>query len=451
MFAVIFVTVLSSVVQVYSYSEQASNILLSGICSPYLARIQYFLLRIIIDFDCIRPQQPVTTVYEDNFVWKDDSHMSNNRTLILSLLQNVTDYLSRIHMKVHFGDNHLSTDLNSQLLFTQDDCYMVNMDDCNQAQPNRIFQIHPPIYGFSLLYNRMRAYIQQLNHMDADLLNETIEELRFIQSSIRYDISQGMDSLMNTLTDIGTMQISQSQAILIVITIIFNLIIILILVIVTIPWAMHFKQISDYTHTLLSLVPLEALDNDVSFLPSMNTNNQEIDDLRKKILHFTNDLIESINQPHNFGNQVGDAINDLIQICVHTFESEEKQINMLKNNKSKFDKHIIDHKLILHRLLFLQEQLKELILDESQLERTSNVFKRTMAYVMNIGGSAKLLNKIEAMKFIISRTVANVFNNHFIEMDPEFSEEIGLIVRGKMDQDQEIKEDNSEQNEQQQQ
>ncbi|KAA6403435.1 MAG: hypothetical protein EZS28_001027 [Streblomastix strix] len=430
MFAVIFVTVLSSAVQVYSYSEQASNILLSGICSPYLARIQYFLLRIIIDFDCIRPQQPVNTVYEDNFVWKDDSHMSNNRTLILSLLQNVTDYLSRIHMKVHFGDNlytttndmmidqikakSLSTDLNSQLLFTQDDCYMVNMDDCNQAQPNRIFQIHPPIYGFSLLYNRMRAYIQQLNHMDADLLNETIEELRFIQSSIRYDISQGMDSLMNTLTDIGTMQISQSQAILIVITIIFNLIIILILVIVTIPWAMHFKQISDYTHTLLSLVPLEALDND----------------------------------PHNFGNQVGDAINDLIQICVHTFESEEKQINMLKNNKSKFDKHIIDHKLILHRLLFLQEQLKELILDESQLERTSNVFKRTMAYVMNIGGSAKLLNKIEAMKFIISRTVANVFNNHFIEMDPEFSEEIGLIVRGKMDQDQEIKEDNNEQLEQ---
>ncbi|KAA6404249.1 MAG: hypothetical protein EZS28_000236 [Streblomastix strix] len=96
------------------------------------------------------------------------------------------------------------------------------------------------------------------------------------------------------------------------------------------------------------------------------------------------------------------------------------------------------------------EQLKELILDESQLERTSNVFKRTMAYVMNIGGSAKLLNKIEAMKFIISRTVANVFNNHFIEMDPEFSEEIGLIVRGKMDQDQEIKEDNYEQNEQKQ-
>ncbi|KAA6374536.1 MAG: hypothetical protein EZS28_029937 [Streblomastix strix] len=69
-----------------------------------------------------------------------------------------------------------------------------------------------------------------------------------------------------------------------------------------------------------------------------------------------------------------------------------------------------------------------------------------MAQVMNIGGSAKLLNKIEAMKFIISRTVANVFNNHFIEMDPEFSEEIWLIVRGKMDQDQEIKEDNNEQN-----
>ncbi|KAA6393466.1 MAG: hypothetical protein EZS28_011012 [Streblomastix strix] len=133
--------------------------------------------------------------------------------------------------------------------------------------------------------------------MDSDLLTETEEEFRYIQSAIRFDVQK-------------------------------------------------------------DLLPLEALDFDVSFLPSMFTNNLDIDNARK------------------------------------------------------------------------QKELKELIYIEQDLKITSNFAKYVVAVILKVGKVALLLNQIQAMKFVICRSVAILFNRHFVEMDTEYAEEVGLITKG---------------------
>ncbi|KAA6377388.1 MAG: hypothetical protein EZS28_027084 [Streblomastix strix] len=46
--------------------------------------------------------------------------------------------------------------------------------------------------------------------------------------------------------------------------------------------------------------------------------------------------------------------------------------------------------------------------------------------VLRFGKVAEHLNRISAMKFVICRSVAIIFNRHFVEIDTEFAEEIGL-------------------------
>ncbi|KAA6372122.1 MAG: hypothetical protein EZS28_032350, partial [Streblomastix strix] len=138
-------------------------------------------------------------------------------------------------------------------------------------------------------------------------------------------------------------------------------------------------------------------------------------------------------------DEAQDAIDNLIQQCKLAFELEEKEMKQFEYNKTKRDKHKYDHELILHRLKLLQKYLVELNLIEQQLKNKTNFISRILADVMRIGKVSELQNQILAIKFIVCRTVAQLFDRHFIELDTEFAEEVGLIIRGTVQNNQEDK------------
>ncbi|KAA6359826.1 MAG: hypothetical protein EZS28_044647, partial [Streblomastix strix] len=252
----------------------------------------------------------------------------------------------------------------------------------------------------------------------------------FISSAIRQDLSEGMDSLMHSITDSGKLMISNSQSSIIIMTIIFGVSVILLLIFVTAPWQSKVKLHSDISHRILDLIPLEALVNNIQFLSSMCTNHEEIDNARKRIIEDTDILIGTINKYDKEDDEAQDAIDNLIQQCKLAFELEEKEMKQFEYNKTKRDKHKYDHELILHRLNFLQKYLVEQNLIEQQLKNKSNFISRILADVMRIGEVSELQNQILAIKFLVCRTVTQLFDRHFIELDTEFAEEVGLIIRG---------------------
>lgn len=98
------------------------------------------------------------------------------------------------------------------------------------------------------------------------------------------------------------------------------------MLIVTLPWFKRFMVIRNNTYILLDLLPLEALDFDVSFLPSMFTNNLDIDNARKQVLKCTQDLIEALNKQKSQENEINNYMNSLILLTEQSFEIEEKEM-----------------------------------------------------------------------------------------------------------------------------
>lgn len=68
---------------------------------------------------------------------------------------------------------------------------------------------------------------------------------------------------------------------------------------VSFPWVRKFKRVSDNSHKILDILPLETLDINIIFLKSMMTNHKDIDDSRHRILDYTMILVNTINHPHS--------------------------------------------------------------------------------------------------------------------------------------------------------
>ncbi|KAA6364027.1 MAG: hypothetical protein EZS28_040446, partial [Streblomastix strix] len=71
------------VVYVGQYQQIPSNVVLSGIRPATLAQIQYLLLRAIMNYQCVSTLHHINLPATSQPMWKDDSHVSSDRKVIL--------------------------------------------------------------------------------------------------------------------------------------------------------------------------------------------------------------------------------------------------------------------------------------------------------------------------------------------------------------------------------
>ncbi|KAA6354502.1 MAG: hypothetical protein EZS28_049971, partial [Streblomastix strix] len=149
------------VVFIGSYQEKPMNIVLSGMRPATLAQIQYLLLRAIMNYQCVSSLRHINLPATSQPMWKDDSHVSTDRKVILTLAERTSLYFNQLHMSVHYGSSQythfsdttidgivskrLSQSQNSQLLFHEEDCFLTSIS-CDEASPTRIYEQSPPFY-----------------------------------------------------------------------------------------------------------------------------------------------------------------------------------------------------------------------------------------------------------------------------------------------------------------
>ncbi|KAA6367126.1 MAG: hypothetical protein EZS28_037347 [Streblomastix strix] len=402
------VQIIVVVIYVDQYSEASATIVLSGMRPPTLGQIQYLLLRVFMNFECIKTLHPINFPLVTQPMWNDDSHVSTDRKMILSIAEKTSKYFQKLHMHVHYGYNQkytyledkelneiqttrLSQKENSRLLFSLSDCYLTSTP-CDQAIPKRIFDLNPPFYGLSSFIARLRLYIAQLKETDPTFLTEKTEDIRFIATSIRYDLREGVDQLTVSITDEGNGLISESVTIIIIVMVIQFVLIIGSMTINTIPWARNMSKESDRSLRLLDLIPNEESEKDMILLPSMRTG-YKMDTLRERIMEDGQQLIEGIRRDEEMQTMI-QQYNELMAATYHSFQEEEKDMQERQYNKEKMKEHIQMHTLLRQRLTILGDHLK-----------------------------SPPKGHVESIRSTVRRTLARLFDKHFIELDQAYVEE----------------------------
>ncbi|KAA6369621.1 MAG: hypothetical protein EZS28_034852, partial [Streblomastix strix] len=369
------------VVYVKSYSGVPSTIILSGMRPPSLAILQYLLLRVFITYKCIVPLHHVTFPLVTHPMWQDDSHVSSDQKLILTL----AELLDGVQAK------RLSQEENDELLFSQSDCYLTSTP-CDEASPNRVFEFPPPFYGLSPFISKTRMFISQMKEKDPLTYSEKSKEIRFIASAVRYDMREGVDELTISITDNGVSQVKQSETIIIIIMIVSIVLILGTLIINTLPWGLNMHTESDISLRLLDLLPIDENEKDMFLLQSMRSGYIKMDSSRERIMTIGQLLVDSLKSSNYHKQQVKQQFDQLMATTFKTFQDEEKEMEERKYEESKAKAHSEMHLLLRQRLTLL-----------SDIIRSSG--------------------KLDSVRSTVRHTLSRLFDKHFIELDLEFVEE----------------------------
>ncbi|KAA6395642.1 MAG: hypothetical protein EZS28_008833 [Streblomastix strix] len=340
------------VIYVNMYSETAGGIVISGMRPPILALMQFFMLRMIISYDTldiIKPVEFVTT----NPIWNNSDHVSQNRTRLVELMQSASLYFQRLHTAIQFssltsgGTNDVQidqiysvrqdTDTNAELLLTMKDCFLTSEEACSTAQPNRIFHQSPPFFGLASLISRMRLYIWQMQEMDMQSFTVRTEEIRFISSAIRYDLSQGIDQLTVSILNLGKQQSNTSVTLIIIITVAACVLILIAFIIAAFPFARQMQRISEESNRCMDLIPQQESEKEMELLPSMRTGYPIMDNSREKIMNAGQQLFDAI-RTKDAASQILSSHQALMTIVINTFEQEEKDMDSRGFGKVKKEK-----------------------------------------------------------------------------------------------------------------
>ncbi|KAA6373843.1 MAG: hypothetical protein EZS28_030630, partial [Streblomastix strix] len=389
------------------YSNQDTDIVLSGLRIPTLMQIQHFVLRAIYNYSCVETIYPVNFPFVSNPIWQDDSHVSTDRRLVLNLAFRAVTYFNQLHSDVHYGTNpdtltgdslvdklhssHLSPKENADLLLKQADCYLTNTS-CEDAAPNRLFQIDPPIYGLSELISRMRLYVNDIALQDPSKFTEKTNEIRFLISAIRNDLKDGVDQLSEKITENAITLVNDSSDVMIIVAIVSCVVLIGTMLFNSIPWGNHMQGLSDRSHRLLELMPIDESEREMVLLPSMRTGYSKFDQNRKNIIVAGQDLIDAMKMKEDM-ETIFQTVNMLIVTTLHTFTYEEKEMEDREYEEDKQKKHIEEHILLRQRLTTLGDHLR------SETGKTA------------------------AVQNVVKKTLKRLFDKHFIETDQAFVEQ----------------------------
>ncbi|KAA6398426.1 MAG: hypothetical protein EZS28_006051 [Streblomastix strix] len=387
--------ILIVVIFVELYSDVAGNIVMSGLRPALLAQIQYFSLRMLYNYQQIDVVSRVQFTGVTSPVWNDSSHVSNNKTIIRELLHGVLEQLRKVHAKVHYGSsNYTETDdsLIDQLhtsrisikqtasyLLDNATCYMPIEEQCtvagdnNNDGPFRIYSIQWPISGLSSLISRLYMYVEQVYHMDLNMIldtdfalanrtsgsgsttgsssnttgqkgrGDTNHQFRFINSAVRNDIIQGLLKHTTEILDSGLSTIELSKNVLIYSTIGCSVLQLILVIVNAIPWSQDVVRATTQSKKLLLLLPSQGRGSDrgddsaeveMQMLPSMRTGYPPIDDGRERIIEAAVTLLDAIISKES-QTQINSLHTTLVQISYRQFTEEEREMIQREYTGSK--------------------------------------------------------------------------------------------------------------------
>ncbi|KAA6365839.1 MAG: hypothetical protein EZS28_038634, partial [Streblomastix strix] len=220
------------VVFVIEYSGVAASLVISGMRPAYLAQMHYFCLRLLYPYSQIDPKDNITLM-NTNPVWKDSSHVLPDRAVIMRLLIGVMGQFTKVHHNTHYGatqftltndslldelkTGRLNTNYTTTELFSNSSCLMIDTTKCEDQPGNpegvgtsRIYSALYPISvsGSSILTGLNSSTTQKNKRGD------TNDQIRFIITAIRSDVTEGVKEQTDQILQIGVDQISLSVNVL---------------------------------------------------------------------------------------------------------------------------------------------------------------------------------------------------------------------------------------------
>ncbi|KAA6392330.1 MAG: hypothetical protein EZS28_012143 [Streblomastix strix] len=239
----------------------------------------------------------------------------------------------------------------------------------------------------------MRLYVTHMKEMNPSELNIKTDEIRYIASSVRYDLREGVDDLTVRITNEGVTKIKQSQTILIIVMAISIVFIFVTLIFNSLVWGFDMQAESDRSLRLLDLMPVDENEKEMIFLPSMRTGYVKMDKEREQIMEIGKELIEFIDNKGHI-SELMSHFNQLMIQTYRTFQAEEKEMRNRKYDLEYAKEHTLIHLLLRQRLTMLGDQL-----------RSSS-------------------GKLDSIRSTVRRTLSRLYDKHFCIQDIELVEEM---------------------------
>ncbi|KAH7830119.1 uncharacterized protein MONOS_4271 [Monocercomonoides exilis] len=403
---------LAAIISGFANWREPDAIFLSGIEVPVLIMIRYFAFRLVHPAAAsFTSPVPITFSESTNPVWKNDSHLSSNRTLLKNIMVGLSDYFEAIYTGIHYskvahigtGDellNHYielqtSNPYKTDILFDSSQCVFNNKTLCDMPITDRIPGVGSNVYGIQSLISRLRLnilYISFENMEEYPLpIDATSPLYQYINAALEYDIVEGLQTYTKALYDKYVSNANSSEKMIMIISIICCVVVILSFFIVMLPIRSSALNHEHQTDKLRCLLPIEEGEREMVLLQSMRTYISHWDENHEKMMMCGELVVEDIKEGGD-SSVIAQGMITLIQLCVLVLRSEEREMEQTDFlSIAEFRAHQQDHTKIIQRLTFLYD-------------------------TMNSGSEAVLMG--------CKRVLSSIFDEHFTVVDQVFAKRV---------------------------
>ncbi|KAA6401987.1 MAG: hypothetical protein EZS28_002480 [Streblomastix strix] len=284
-----------------------------------------------------------------------------------------------------------------------------------------------PQFGLQLLVQKMLLFIEQLKEMDVDEITETNEEIRFINTAIRWDLNQGLEALTTSIVKDGQNKVKSAKNANLILTILLALLVIGTLLLVSLPWSISMGLESYRSHRLIDLMPIDKEQREMNFLPSMRMGDLLLDNEKEKLIDIAQIFVDSIKHCVDINEEIQQIRDNHVQVVISTqklFNLIEKVMDDYDYEDYKQEKHQQEHILLSQRLTILGEQLRKI--DENN--------QRTQLYIQDLKKQGqkleikkmKKMNHKLAVLNVVKKMMIRLYDRKFIEDDIELAIDLGL-------------------------
>ncbi|KAA6385857.1 MAG: hypothetical protein EZS28_018614 [Streblomastix strix] len=447
-------------IYIFEFQNFSSSMILAGFLPSVSGQIQYFTLRLVLNFTEIEiPGDPIVFQGISNPIWNDSSHLSSNRTHILKLLQRSGEFYRTLSASTHFGRQKTNNrNLNDHRL---------SVIESDRLQKDINIEI------------LMKKRSQQLHHISLvyqNYITENTSYIRFLASALREDVKNGLDQLLQSLLEEIQDRVKESKQSIIIIENCFAFTIFIVFVLNGLRWIGQMQKTSKYSRSLIRLLhvsndeqeqiqlqmgkegnehqiefekrdPLTLLDAMKTYYPPYDSGRQLIFDQARTTIDAVNEF--EFSKEKSFVNILS-SIKHLMKITLKQFEWEEREM-LTRVNLSEYEVKkkmqiigpngmddmnefgvvkITDHK---QQHLLIRQRLTHIfdILFESsklngkqnyQFEKGKDSFlsKVWRKIRVNVFGASDN-SYVCAVNSMIRRQITQLFDSHFMELDNEFA------------------------------
>lgn len=361
------------------HNQRNYTILVSSLRPTVLTVIRYFFMRLVhIGAASITCPQNITFEGSTNPMWKNMSHMSNNRELLQKLTQEASVYYQTMLMAAHFGDsadsksndetlNRISTqrlpsEINADMLLSPHYCLLEDKSKCTSSTiSERISGIYYEFFGITALSARMRLYIKYLQTEEMTSYPLPIDNespyFRFINTALANDLLQGTQVITDDLVQQSADWVSLANDILTIVTSVCCVIAFGSLLFLVLPLRRSVMKVHRNTDRLKLLLPVDEDEKEMDLLPSMMTGLIRWDANHQKIMDAAQSVVDAVKDGESTSSVTQSHLS-LLQLCQKVFAEEEAEMEESQLlTAEELNAHKLEHLLIRQRLSVLYDQL----------------------------------------------------------------------------------------------